>query len=266
MKKKCGITGGTGNLGRHIIRSNKFVFNKFRGDITKRKEVDNWIKYNKFDLIIHLAAIVPTKKVSKNLRYSKMVNVNGTVNLVKAINKYIKKSVWFFYASTSHVYSYSDYKINENSHTKPISDYGKTKLNAEKFIQKNLNKKINYTIGRIFSFTSKYQDSSYFIPAVKKKILKNKKQILNFNDVNHFRDFIKIDSIVDIIFFLFRIKYNGIINIGSGIKINLKKIIIKLNNNKNKLKFKNAKTEKSQFASIRKLRKFGYKKKLNWDV
>lgn len=267
MKIKCGITGSTGNLGRYILKSDKFIFIRFRGDITKPKEVDSWVKQNNFDLIIHLAAIVPIKKVSKNLKYSTKVNVDGTLNLIKAINKFKRKLIWFFYASTSHVYSYSKYKINENNPTRPISEYGKTKLMAEKVIKKYLNKEINCTIGRIFSFTSKYQDNSFFIPGILQKISSKKIKYLKFNDVNHFRDFINIQSVVDIIFFLFFKRYNGIINIASGNKTSLKNIIIKLNNKKHRLSFNNTKSEKSQFASIKKLRKCGYKRKiLSWDV
>ncbi len=264
-KTKCGITGYSGNLGKHILKSKKFIFVKFTGDITKPKMVNKWIKNNKFDLIIHLAAVVPTKKVLENFAYAKKVNVDGTKNLVNAINKYSKNLIWFFYSSTSHVYSFSKKKISENYIKKPISKYGETKLKGEKIIEKYLDKKINYTIGRIFSFTSKLQDQSFFIPSIKRKVFSNKKNNLYFSNVNHYRDFIKIEYIVDIIFFLFKKRYRGVINIASGIKISLKDIIIKLNNKKNRLFFQNEKFEKSQFASIKKLRSCGYKRKnLNW--
>lgn len=205
-KAICGITGSSGNLGQHILKSKKFIFVKFRGDITKPKMVNKWIKNNKFDLIIHLAAVVPTKKVLENIAHAKKVNVDGTKNLVNAINKFSKNLKWFFYSSTSHVYSFSKKKISESYIKKPISKYGETKLKGEKIIEKYLNKKIDYTIGRIFSFTSKLQDQSFFVPSIKKKIFSNKKNNLYLSNVNHFRDFIKIDYIVDIIFFLFEKK------------------------------------------------------------
>ena len=50
---------------KKFIHMKKFHFIKFKGDITKKKLVDIWIKRNSFDIIIHLAAIVSTKKVKK---------------------------------------------------------------------------------------------------------------------------------------------------------------------------------------------------------
>ena len=56
-------------------------------------------------------------------------------------------------------------------------------------------------------------------------------------------------------------KFNGIINIGSGMKINLMDIVKKLNKNYCNIVFKNNNEKKSLVASIRKLRKLGYNKK-----
>ena len=82
---KCGITGATGVLGRKIRNTLSYKFIKFRKDITKKKEVENWLKKNQFDLIIHLAAIVPTATVKKNYTKAKNVNFLGTKNLVLVI-------------------------------------------------------------------------------------------------------------------------------------------------------------------------------------
>ena len=60
---KCGITGSKGNLGKTFVKNSKiFKFIKFKGDISKKKDVNRWIKNNEFDLIIHFAAIVPITK------------------------------------------------------------------------------------------------------------------------------------------------------------------------------------------------------------
>ena len=49
---KCGITGHTGVLGKKITKFFNFNFIKFQGDISNIKDTENWIKKNKFDLII----------------------------------------------------------------------------------------------------------------------------------------------------------------------------------------------------------------------
>ena len=150
-------------------------------------------------------------------------------------------------------------KLHENIKPNPVSLYGKTKLYAEKAVYSLRKKNIKFTIGRIFSYTSNLQKESFFLPSVKKK-LSLKKEII-FKNLNQNRDFIKIHSIVDIIEFLSKKKFNGIINIGSGVKINLMDIVKKLNKNNCNIVFKNNNEKKSLVSSIRKLRKLGYSKK-----
>ena len=47
---RCGITGSKGVLGNRLSEFKDLKFIKFNGDITKKKEVDNWIKKNSFDV------------------------------------------------------------------------------------------------------------------------------------------------------------------------------------------------------------------------
>ena len=61
---KIGITGSTGNLGTYlkkILINNDLIY--FKKRIENKKDVNNWIKKNNFDSIIHLAAIVPIKNL-----------------------------------------------------------------------------------------------------------------------------------------------------------------------------------------------------------
>ena len=89
---KCGITGSSGVLGRRIIKLLPYKFYKFTEDITDINEVKKWVaKYN-LDILIHLAAKVPAKRVSKDYKNSYNVNVNGTLNLIDSlIEKKIKQ-------------------------------------------------------------------------------------------------------------------------------------------------------------------------------
>ena len=89
MKKKiiCGITGHTGSIGKNLVKKSTFKFIFFKDDIKNFSSVERWIKKNKFDIIIHLAAIVPIKVVNENKKKAFDVNVLGTKNLVKAIVK-----------------------------------------------------------------------------------------------------------------------------------------------------------------------------------
>ena len=91
-----GITGHTGSLGRILIKSNKDIrYILFKGDIRKTKDIDKWFLNNKFDAIIHLAAIVPIKEVNKDRVKAREINYLGTKNVVDACLK--KKIRWFFF-------------------------------------------------------------------------------------------------------------------------------------------------------------------------
>ena len=261
MSIKIGITGGKGSLGKEIVKL-KFAYNYsfFKGDIRNKKQISEWIKNKKFDAIIHLAAIVPIVEVNSNKKKAYNVNYIATKNIVDQVKK--NKIKWFFFSSTSHVYSSKKINISEKVRTNPISYYGKTKLLAEKYIIKKLEKSDSkYCIGRIFSTTNKNQKSNYLIPDLKRKIKQSKKKITLYN-LNHYRDFILMKDISKIIFFLYKKNFKGIINIASGKAIYLKDIAIHISKHyKKKVEFKDNEKVTFLVANIDKLKKI-YKKKL----
>ena len=256
---KCGITGHGGNLGSKFISKNKNIkFYRFTGNISNKKHVNKWIKNSNFENIIHLAAIVPTKKVEQNYKFAKKVNYQGTKNLIDSILMFNNKINWFFFASTSHVYALSKNKVKENNKINPVSKYGKTKLFAENYIIKKLNKeKVNFCIGRIFSVYDN-RDKSFLVSGLKNKILK-KKDNITLKDLNHFRDFVTTNYISKVIIFLMKKKYKGIVNIGSGKKTHLKKIAIKIAKKyKKKIKITDNYNPTSIISNINKLKKIGF--------
>ena len=263
---RCGITGATGLLGSHIIRKIKFNFVIFKGDITKKKLVDNWIKSNNFDFIIHLAAIVPTKDVEKDYKYAKQVNYNGTKNIVDSLIKHQKKLKNIFFASTSHVYKIRKkfLKIDENHKVEPYTKYGKTKILAENYLKEKLKKqKINYCIGRIFSYTSPEQNKSFLTPGLFCKIKNSRKKTINFKGLKHFRDFLSINDIINAIRILCIKNGTGIYNIGSSKKFYLE-TIAKIFCKKFKKKASFIKSSKSftyLISDNKKLIKLGWKPK-----
>ncbi|MDB4193514.1 SDR family oxidoreductase [Candidatus Pelagibacter sp.] len=233
MIKKIGITGGTGLLGKiliKILKKKNIHFSCYKKDIRKIADIKKWLNNNKdINIIFHLAAIVPIKKVNKYKNHSKEVNFQGSKNLYNAINQ-LNRSVWFFFASTSHVYKAKNKPLKESDKTRPTSFYGVTKLMTEKFLLKNKNKRITICIGRIFSMFHKNQEKPYFYPSMISKF-KNKKNIsgklLTLQGGNSLRDFTNAEKIAEIIIKLSKKNSKGIFNIGSGIKITLLEFVKK---------------------------------------
>ncbi len=270
MTKKIAITGHSGVIGSEFLKKfNKFNYVKCKIDLTNRKKVFEWIKNEKFDYFLHFAAIVSINQVIKQKKYAFKVNYNGTKNIIDALLKYkSKENIWFFFSSTSHVYKIRDKmtKIKENSKIDPLNYYGYSKSEAEKYISKKLKKtKIKYTIGRIFSFTHYKQNCNFFIPSVFKKIF-SKNINIKFENVNKYRDFIHFDDLLIAIKTLLENKTKGIFNIGTGKKISLKQIIIKVKKLGDKKKNINiVKNNKQDYliAEISKLKKLKFKPKKN---
>ena len=225
VKKVVGITGSSGFLGKLVKKKlsklSKYNIRECKVDITKKNSLKNWFKKNECDYFIHLAAIVPVNTVRDKPKLAKKVNILGTKNIISEINS-SKKIKWFFFASSSHIYKFNNNKLHESSKKDPFSLYGKTKLTAENFIKKNIDKNIKSCCGRIFSLEGKKKGESYFLPSLVKKIKKNYKVELNGNI---FRDFIHVEDVVRAIIMLMDNEIKGNFNIASGKKIKFISII-----------------------------------------
>ena len=242
-KELIGITGHSGILGTEIskkLKKNNYRLYYYKSDILNKKDLTSWILKHKFDIILHLAAKVPTRIADKNFSLVEKVNFSGTKNLVEAI-KQTNKKIYLFFSSSSHIYKFSNKEIDEKNKYFGISKYGKTKIKAEKYLLKN-KKYINLCIGRISSLTSEQQNSNYFLVNLIKKI-KNKKKIF-FKNSNIKRNFIHVEDVSKIICKIINVKLEGIYNISSDDQTNFSKLFQYLNKKYDvNIKYKKGKKE-----------------------
>ncbi len=95
------------------------------------------------DVIIHTGALTHVDRCEAEPELSYKLTVQSTINLVD----YAKiNDITFLYTSTDYVFDGLDGPYKETDHVNPLSIYGKHKLLAEEYIQKNLSK---YFIVRI---------------------------------------------------------------------------------------------------------------------
>ena len=228
-KVKIGITGGSGVLGSLLKKKldiNKNKLKVFRGDVSKKNLVFKWIRHNQFDILIHLAAIVPTTEVEKNYSRAIKVNYGGTKNLIEAIKKFQKKKIYIFFSSTSHIYNFSNKILDENSPYFGLSKYGKTKILAEKILRK-YSSIYDLCIGRISSLTSEKQKRTSFLTNLIGK-LKERKNIF-FDNANIYRNFIHAEDVCNIVHILVKKKFTGIVNITNNEKVKFSDLFKYLN-------------------------------------
>lgn len=233
---KIGITGASGVLGDILVKKVKnksYDYSCFEGDIKNVEDINSWVNSNDFDVIFHLAAIVPPSEVKNDLKKAFETNSVGTKNLVDSLNTKVKKP-WLFYASTSHVYKSSTKPISEDDVIEPISEYGLTKYAGEILAQKNYE---NLCIGRIFSMYHKTQKPPFLYP--------NMVIRLNTEDLNKdfelygaksYRDFLNAEDIANIILKLMNKKAIGTYNIASGKGVKIEDFVKKMTTKKIKIK------------------------------
>tara|TARA_X000000950_G_C13859336_1_gene638022 strand:- start:668 stop:1495 length:828 start_codon:yes stop_codon:yes gene_type:complete len=254
---KIGITGSTGVLGRNILKKinlkTKIKIIPFKFDIKNSSKVKKWIMKNNFDVIFHLAAIVPVKICEENPLKACSVNIGGTINILNAI-KNIKKKPWFFYASTSHVYKPQKKTLLETDEISPKSFYGHTKWISEKILLEfSKAHNLKYCCGRIFSFYDNKQPEFFLYQSIKNKLKKNKnKNIIKIINADSVIDIQKSENVAKTIIKLFKKRAEGIFNIGTGKGITIKNFAKKIT--KKKIKIETIKQKRTySVANIKKL-------------
>ena len=163
------ITGATGNIGAEVLRqlysqdheitilarnskkNAKFLknfenVNIIHGDITSQKDVD--LACQNQDYAIHLAAIIPPI-VDENPELANKVNLEGTRNLINALEKHSPNCFLIF---SSSITVYGDrlktpvISVNDPIETTKWDKYGQAKIASEQLIQ---NSKLDWSIFRL---------------------------------------------------------------------------------------------------------------------
>ena len=290
MKKKVLITGGAGYIGSKlstklikigyhvtVIDILKFSskslnhlfseknFNFIKGDVRNKKLMRRLIKDNEF--IIPLAALVGAPLCEKNKKEATDVNLNSIKYLVKLISKRKKKVIYLTTNSGYGVGEKNKY-CDESSPLKPISLYGRTKVEAEKVVMSHKNS-VAFRLATVFGYSYRMRTDLLVNNFVFKSITEKK---LTLFEPHFRRNYIHVDDVVDGIIFTLknfkRLKSN-IYNLGLSsanltkymlvkkIKRQLKYLKIKIIHNKKDP------DQRDYFVSNKKIEKKGFKAKIS---
>jgi len=231
-RKKIIITGASGYIGSNLkkyFQSKKFeVFsfdlngpkekNSFQVDITDEKGVLASIKKIQPDIIIHTAGISNLAGCEKDKKMAQDINVAGTSNIIKNINK-TDPGIKMIFFSSDYVFDGTKGNYKEKDKKLPKTYYGKTKLASEREIAKNLK---NYIILRTANVYGRGGNFFNFIL----DNLKNNNPVEVFDDVFYTPTY--IDYLLDSLGALIERDWNGIIHIVGKEKTSRYKFALKM--------------------------------------
>lgn len=159
-QKKIMITGGAGFIGSHAVKLfleqgyEVTVFDNFfrgwhegleelsklgklrviEGDLREAEVIERALASEKFDGVLHFAALCLVNESMEQPELYFKNNVVGTLNLLEAMRKNGTQKLIF--SSTCAVYGESQYLPMDEKHpTNPLNPYGESKLISEKMIK-----------------------------------------------------------------------------------------------------------------------------------
>jgi UDP-glucose 4-epimerase len=260
-------TGTKENIAHHTKNKN---FQFMEGDIRNTDHVNKAVKG--VDAVVHEAALVSVTKSVEDPLLSNSINVNGTLNLLKACKDFKVKR--FVFASSCAVYG--DTKtlpIHEKVTPQPMSPYAVDKLASENYAQVFTELYEIETVGlryfNVYGPRQRYGPYSGVISIFINNILKNKAPTI-YGDGEQKRDFVNVKDVVEAnILALTKPEASGEIfnvSIGNPVTINTVVKTIQKITGKTTLKPEYAKPRqgdiKHSYADIKKIQqKLGYQPK-----
>jgi UDP-glucose 4-epimerase len=259
------ITGGAGYIGSHVtnllidkgynvtvidnlITGNEELVNKkanfINSDIADENIINNLIKNNKFEIVIHFAGLIRVdESVEQPERYNEFNFEKAKIFLDTCFKNNLKKII---FSSTASVYGNPEkLNVSEEDDLNPLNPYAETKLKLENYlINKSKSDSIRYIILRYFNVAgadeklrsgliSKYSNHLIKI-ASEVAVNKRDEMIINGDDYDTkdgtaVRDYIHVSDLADIHLasaeYLKENNNSNIFNCGYGKGFSVKEVI-----------------------------------------
>ncbi len=198
LKLNVLLLGGSGTLGKNIIKSKKFKKLKYPSkkklNIKNKNQVYKYFYKNKINLVLHCAAVARVRECEKNKKNAYRTNVIGTSNIVQSILKIRKlynRDIKLIFLSSDAVYPSTKGNYKETDKISHYNYYGYTKIKGEKIVRKLK----NYIIIRTRFF--------------------NKNKIpFNYSATNIFTSALEVKELVQYISLIVKKNFQGVINVG----------------------------------------------------
>ncbi len=220
--KKILITGHRGFIGKRLVKilsQKKYELIFFEGDVTKKQD---WKKYNRFNLLIHLAANV---NIKKSWTFPKNTILNNVSSSMFAVENCIENDAHLIFLSS---YLYGNTKLlptPENHRIISLNPYALSKEINEKYLkfcEKEFDLKL--TILRPFNIYGPGQSPTSTIPELINQAFEN--DFIKVENLDTYRDYLYVDDLVSVLNKIIILNKPGnIFNVGSSNSYSIKNII-----------------------------------------
>jgi len=205
------VTGGSGFLGRHLIRAlikaghqvkniDLVVnpqFETIQADVKNAAQMTDLIK--DADAVFHLASLIEAGESVKEPQKYLEVNVLGTLNVLEAMKQ--NQIGHFIFSSSAAIYGEPlEVPIKEDDRTLPINPYGMTKLAMEGLLSSYVKSYgltgVALRYFNLYGPEEHHQPETHAIPRFIDQISKGQ-EVTVWGDGGHLRDYVYIDDIVE---------------------------------------------------------------------
>jgi UDP-glucose 4-epimerase len=241
------VTGGFGFIGSHIV--DNFIRNHYEvavydnlstgdmknilsnvvtfiGNIEDEGELEKAIESFRPDYVVHEAAQVSVQNSISDISNDALINIIGTINIIKFAHKYAVKKIIF--ASSAAVYGNAHVMPITISHpTQPLSPYGASKKTAEEYLilaKKLFN--LDYIILRYSNVYGPRQTASGeggVISIFTNHVINNEQPFI-YGDGLQTRDFIYVEDVANANLQALRFAGSGVFNISSTTSTSINQI------------------------------------------
>lgn len=242
---KIVVTGGSGFIGSHLVKSLKKEghsivvidknakqletprFKSYRCDIRNVKETHQILKKVEPDIIIHLAGKHNLIESSTKPDFYIKNNISGTINILEYVKTSGKRVKFMLASSAGSIYTKGKMPFTESTSPMPNSLYGITKDFEEKLVKHYCG--ITGNIFQILRISNVYGpgQEAYKHPSVVPSMIRNlilKKRVVIYGNGSQTRDFIYIDDVVEAFMRIIRTNRSLTINVSSMIEISIKEL------------------------------------------
>ncbi|MCB0398032.1 MAG: dTDP-4-dehydrorhamnose reductase [Winogradskyella sp.] len=137
--KKVLVLGADGQLGKTLFLLSKQTdidfsfYSKYKADITNKENLRNVFHKTYFEYCINCAAYTNVEKAEDEIEKAVLINATGVRNIAEVCKENNTKLI---HISTDYVFDGTNNKPYKTTDlTNPINQYGKSKLQGEKFVE-----------------------------------------------------------------------------------------------------------------------------------